>query len=176
MHGTVTPTQRAAIERHQQFRASIAAKADELANRRTQLKLAAIPIAAVEAPLVSVPAVEVVAPDTEVKDTDSHWFVLVPPGHGQPTIRDIQKAVCKHYGVTLAEMLSGRRSAYIAMPRQVAYYLCKHLTLATLPQIGRRFGGRDHSSVHHGVAKIARLLKTDEDLAKAVSDLQEKLQ
>ncbi|MDN5006410.1 helix-turn-helix domain-containing protein, partial [Bradyrhizobium sp. GCM10027634] len=108
--------------------------------------------------------------------SEPSWFVVLAPGKGSRSIRDIQKAVCERYRVTLADMLSPRRSDCIAFPRQVAYYLCKELTLATLPQIGRRFGGRDHSSVHHGVAKIARRLQTDEALAKTVGELREQLQ
>jgi hypothetical protein len=175
MHGTVTPTQRAAIERHQQFRASIAAKAAELVDRKTRLKLAAIPIAAIEAPLVSVPSVEVVTPDTETSNTDSNWFVVLAPGDGHPCVRDIQKMVCKHYGVTMTELLSSRRTANIVKPRQVAMFLCKELTPRTLPELGRRFGGRDHTTVLHAVRKIPRDAFKDASLAHDIVIIREKL-
>jgi chromosomal replication initiator protein len=173
MHGTVTPTQRAAIERQQQFRASIAAKAAELADRKTRLKLAAIPIAAIEAPLVSVPSVAVVSQDDLVeKASEPCWFVVLPPGHGHPQVRDIQKAVCKHYDVTLSDMLSPRRTANIVKPRQVAMFLCKELTLRTLPELGRRFGGRDHTTVLHAIRKIPRDMRADADLAGDIAILR----
>jgi len=175
MHGTVTPTQRAAIERHQHFRASIAAKAAELADRRTQLKLAAIPIAAVEAPLVSVPAVEIITPDTEISGADSNWFVVLAPGQDRLSVRDIQKAVCKYYNVTLTEMLSQRRTTDIVQPRQIAMFLCKELTSRTLPELGRRFGGRDHTTVLHGIRKIPRVAYADASLAHDLVILREKL-
>lgn len=172
MYGTVTPTQRAAIERQQQFRASIAAKAAELADRKTRLKLAAIPIAAIEAPLVSAPSVAVVSQDELIKSV-SDWFVVLPSGEGHPQVRDIQKAVCKHYGVELSDMLSHRRTANIVKPRQVAMFLCKELTVRSLPEIGRRFGGRDHTTVIHSIKRVRRLMLSDADLAHAVAMLQE---
>lgn len=175
MHGTLTPTQRAAIERQQQFRASIAAKAAELADRKTRLKLAAIPIAAMEAPLVSIPEVSVVAPETEASETDSIWFVVLPPGQGQPLIRDIQMTVCKYYKVTLADMFSRRRTADIVKPRQVAMFLCKELTRHSLPQIARKFGGRDHTTALHSIRKIPIDAYRCADLAQDIVILREKL-
>jgi len=174
MHGTVTPTQRAAIERQQQFRASIAAKAAELADRKTRLKLAAIPVAAIEAPLVSVPSVTVVSQDGLIeRASEPSWFVVLTPGEGRPQVRDIQKAVCKHYGVTLPDLLSPRRTANIVKPRQVAMFLCKELTIRSLPEIGRRFGGRDHTTVLHAVQKMRRDMRADAVLAHDIAILQE---
>lgn len=174
MHGGITPTQQAAIERRQQFRASIAAKAAELADRKTRLKLAAIPVAAIEAPLVSVPSVTVVSQDEVIESsTEPSWFVVLPPGEGHPQVRDIQKAVCKHYGVTLSDMLSPRRTANIVKPRQVAMFLCKDLTMRSLPDLGRRFGKRDHTTVLHAVQKMRRDMLTDAGLAHDIATLQE---
>jgi len=175
MHGTVTPTQRAAIERHQQFRANIAAKAAELADRKTRIKLAAVPVAAVEAPLVKAPGVTVVSQDELIESVSQpSWFVVLPSGQGHPQVRDIQKAVCKHYGVTLSDMLSPRRTANIVKPRQVAMFLCKEFTPRTLPELGRRFGGRDHTTVLHAVRKIPRDAFKDASLAQDIAILQEK--
>jgi hypothetical protein len=94
-----------------------------------------------------------------------------PKASGLSVDIEIQKAVCKHYDVKLADMLSGRRTANIMLPRQIAYYLCKELTPHSLPQIGRRFGGRDHTSILHGVRKIARLLLSNEGLRAEIAAL-----
>ena len=76
-------------------------------------------------------------------------------------IEDIQKLVASHYSVTRADILSSRRTATVVKPRQVAMYLSKALTLRSLPEIGRRFGGRDHTTVLHAVRKIEGLTASD---------------
>ncbi len=80
-------------------------------------------------------------------------------------VDDILRIVAKHYNVTRADLLSQRRTANVVKPRQVAMYLAKTLTLRSLPEIGRRFGGRDHTTVLHAVRKIDRLLATDRSLS-----------
>ena len=70
-------------------------------------------------------------------------------------IEDIQRVVARQYNVSRADLLSSRRTANVVRPRQVAMYLAKTLTLRSLPEIGRRFGGRDHTTVLHAVRKIA---------------------
>ena len=79
-------------------------------------------------------------------------------------IEDIQKLVASHYQVTKADLLSSRRNASVVKPRQVAMFLAKHLTPRSYPEIGRRFGGRDHTTVLHAVRKIDGLCKTDAGL------------
>ena len=69
-------------------------------------------------------------------------------------IEDIQRVVARQYNVSRADLLSSRRTANVVRPRQVAMYLAKILTLRSLPEIGRRFGGRDHTTVLHAVRKI----------------------
>ena len=76
-------------------------------------------------------------------------------------IEDIQKLVATHYQVTRADLLSSRRTAIVVKPRQVAMYLAKHLTPRSYPEIGRRFGGRDHTTVLHAVRKIEGLRQAD---------------
>ena len=80
-------------------------------------------------------------------------------------IEDIQKLVATHYNVSRADILSERRTAAVVKPRQIAMYLSKVLTLRSLPEIGRRFGGRDHTTVLHAVRKIER--RSGEDHAPA---------
>jgi chromosomal replication initiator protein len=80
------------------------------------------------------------------------------------TIEDIQRAVCAHYRIDKSEMASQRRARAVARPRQVAMYLAKELTPRSFPEIGRRFGGRDHSTVIHAVRTIETLRAGDADL------------
>ena len=77
------------------------------------------------------------------------------------TIEDIQKTVAEHYNVRIADMHSNRRLRVVARPRQVAMFLCKQLTPKSLPEIGRKFGGRDHTTVMHAVKKVGELMATD---------------
>ncbi|MGE3745401.1 MAG: chromosomal replication initiator protein DnaA [Sphingomonadaceae bacterium] len=80
------------------------------------------------------------------------------------TIDEIQRRVCDHYRIRQAEMSSARRAREVARPRQVAMYLAKQLTPRSLPEIGRRFGGRDHTTVIHAVRQIEKLRATDAEL------------
>lgn len=80
------------------------------------------------------------------------------------TIDEIQRRVAEHYRIRQAEMTSARRAREVARPRQVAMYLAKQLTPRSLPEIGRRFGGRDHSTVIYAVRQIEKLRATDAEL------------
>lgn len=84
---------------------------------------------------------------------------------------DIQRAVARKFGLTKAELLSERRDRMIVRPRQIAMYLCKRMTTRSLPEIGRRFGGMDHTTVIHAVRKIEALRQTDSALNEVVSEL-----
>ncbi|MGA0533938.1 chromosomal replication initiator protein DnaA [Hansschlegelia sp. KR7-227] len=90
-------------------------------------------------------------------------------------VEDIQRIVARHYQVSRADVLSSRRTQTVVRPRQVAMYLAKQLTLRSLPEIGRRFGGRDHTTVLHAVRKIDLLVKTDHGLAAEVDLLKRML-
>ena len=90
-------------------------------------------------------------------------------------IEDIQKLVASHYSVTRADILSSRRTATVVKPRQVAMYLSKALTLRSLPEIGRRFGGRDHTTVLHAVRKIDGLAAKDTALSEEIELLKRML-
>jgi len=91
-------------------------------------------------------------------------------------IEDIQKLVATHFNVSRADILSSRRTANVVRPRQIAMYLAKVLTLRSLPEIGRRFGGRDHTTVLHAVRKIEALAGTDGTLHEEIELLKRMLQ
>lgn len=90
---------------------------------------------------------------------------------GRIKIDDILKIVGRHYNVSKNDLLSPRRARSVVMPRQIGMYLAKKLTSRSLPEIGRRFGGRDHSTVLHAVRKIDELMRGDEKLAKDLTQL-----
>jgi chromosomal replication initiator protein len=92
------------------------------------------------------------------------------------TIDEIQKRVAEHYNIRLSDMHSARRARAVARPRQVAMFLCKQLTPRSLPEIGRKFGGRDHTTVMHAVRKIEELRATDRTLAEDVELLRRMLE
>ncbi|WP_128514561.1 chromosomal replication initiator protein DnaA [Tabrizicola thermarum] len=92
------------------------------------------------------------------------------------TIEEIQRKVAEHYNIRLSDMIGPKRLRTIARPRQVAMYLAKQLTPRSLPEIGRRFGGRDHTTIMHGVRKIEELMLTDSQLADDLQLLRRLLQ
>jgi chromosomal replication initiator protein len=96
-------------------------------------------------------------------------------GEKRITIDDIQKAVAEHYGLKQADLISERRNRSIARPRQAAMWLAKQLTTRSLPDIGRRFGGRDHTTVLHAVRRIEALKSEDAQLAGDLEVLTRKL-
>ena len=91
------------------------------------------------------------------------------------TIEVIQKFVADYYQLKVAELKSRNNSKSIAMPRQIAMYLCKTLTNASLPEIGKSFGGKHHSTVIHSIKKIEDLRKRDGNFNTLVNTLAESL-
>jgi chromosomal replication initiator protein len=91
------------------------------------------------------------------------------------TIESIQKAVAEQFGLRLVEIKAKNNSRSIVYPRQIAMYLAKHLTEASLPEIGRQFGGKHHTTVLHSVDKIEDVRKNDKDLNRLLNKLTEQL-
>lgn len=87
-------------------------------------------------------------------------------------IEDIQKVVARHYNVSKNDLLSNRRTRVIVHPRQISMYLAKHMTPRSLPEIGRRFGGRDHTTVLHAVRKIENMAEKDPKLTQEIELLK----
>ena len=96
-------------------------------------------------------------------------------GEKRVTVDDIQKATAEHFGLKQVDLISERRNRAIARPRQAAMWLAKQLTTRSLPDIGRRFGGRDHTTVLHAVRRIEELKAGDPQLARDLEALTRKL-
>jgi chromosomal replication initiator protein len=92
------------------------------------------------------------------------------------TVEEIQRKVSDYYNIRLSDIIGPKRLRSYARPRQVAMYLCKRLTSRSLPEIGRRFGGRDHTTVMHGVRRIEELQQTDGQIAEDVEMLRRALE
>ncbi|KNG93912.1 chromosomal replication initiator protein DnaA [Pseudaestuariivita atlantica] len=92
------------------------------------------------------------------------------------TVEEIQRKVAEHYNIRLSDMIGPKRLRAFARPRQVAMWLCKKLTTRSLPEIGRRFGGRDHTTVMHGVKRIEELRLADPHIAEDIEILRRSLE
>ena len=87
----------------------------------------------------------------------------------------IQNLVAAHFNLSIQELLSSRRSRSLARPRQIAMYLAKQYTTNSLPDIGRKFSNRDHTTVIHAVKKIDELIKKDNEIKESVIEIKKKL-
>ena len=92
------------------------------------------------------------------------------------TVEEIQRKVSEHYNIRLSDMIGPKRVRTLARPRQMAMYLAKQMTSRSLPEIGRRFGGRDHTTVMHGVRRITELMATDSQIADDIELLRRALE
>mgnify|MGYP001019283765 CR=1 FL=1 len=92
------------------------------------------------------------------------------------TVEEIQRKVAEHYNIRLSDMIGPKRLRTIARPRQIAMYLAKQMTTRSLPEIGRRFGGRDHTTIMHGVKKVEELRAADTQLAEDLDLLKRLLE
>ncbi|WP_235855982.1 chromosomal replication initiator protein DnaA [Mesobaculum littorinae] len=92
------------------------------------------------------------------------------------TIDEIQRKVCDHYNIRISDLVGPKRTRIFARPRQIAMYLCKQMTQRSLPEIGRKFGGRDHTTILHGVKKIEELRGKDSQIAEDLEMLRRALE
>lgn len=98
--------------------------------------------------------------------------------HNKPaeiTVQNIQKAVADSFGLKISELKSSKRSRNIVLPRQVAMFICREMTEASLPDIGEQFGGKDHSTVIHACSQIRKLSLVDESLSEKVKNIMKTL-
>ena len=114
--------------------------------------------------------------DITLESTQDLLRDLLRANDRRVTIDEIQKKVAEYYNVRLSDMHSPRRARAIARPRQVAMYLCKTLTQRSLPEIGRKFGGRDHTTVMHAVKKIEELIVEEKTIAEDIDLLRRMLE
>jgi hypothetical protein len=164
-----TPSQKLAAEAHRARERKIAAQAHPDSS-------IACPSASARHQQAGLPAPQPVSASSAQKPNrarGAHWFWIVneirPPGALKLSIEEIQEAVERHCKVGHIELISARRTASLVRPRQIAMFLSRHLTPNSLPAIGRKFGGRDHTTVLHAVRKIEWLRTRDRILA---DDLQ----
>ncbi|MFD1744726.1 chromosomal replication initiator protein DnaA [Rhizobium helianthi] len=112
-------------------------------------------------------------PELSIERVDELLAHLVGAGEAKRVrIEDIQRIVARHYNVSRQELVSNRRTRVIVKPRQIAMYLSKTLTPRSFPEIGRRFGGRDHTTVLHAVRKIEELISEDTKLSHEIELLK----
>jgi chromosomal replication initiator protein len=116
-------------------------------------------------------------PDMTVERVEEYLGHLIRNGEPKRVrVEDIQRVVSRHYNVPRSDLLSNRRTRIIVKPRQVAMYLAKMMTPRSLPEIGRRFGGRDHTTVLHAVRKIEGQMGSDSKLAQEMELLKRLIQ
>jgi chromosomal replication initiator protein len=104
-----------------------------------------------------------------------HLKNLVDSDERHISIENIQRVVCQEFGLSLSQLKARNNSRAVAFPRQVAMYLAKEMTPASLPQIGREFGGKHHTTVLHSIHKIGEKRKVDRDLHRLINKLSDSL-
>lgn len=174
-----TPTQTAAAARRQAFHQKIADQADALKAAKRAEAAAMAGMATPDAMAAPQPDHTGGARQSERAVTPLLLFALFQLARDDdrvlprqnPFIADIQKAVARHFSITRHDLISQRRTADLVRPRQIAAYLAKELTPHSLPEIGRRFGNRDHTTILYAVRKIKRLLADDPELAHDIAVL-----
>jgi len=156
MHGIeLTPTQRQIADRRRRFRQDVAARAAKLAERNIVKPKPA-------------PEIEPIIDDPPPK---AFWFSIEDfPKH---TVRAVQDVVCKKFNISRMQLFQRRNFKGIVIPRQVAMWLACEVTVHSMPEIGRRFGGFDHTTVLHAARKIKRLIETDLEISKIARELRE---
>jgi chromosomal replication initiator protein len=92
------------------------------------------------------------------------------------TIADVQLMVMEQFGVTKDEMIGGKRTQNLVVPRQIAMYLCRQLLSVSFPEIARNFGGRDHSTVMYACTKLEQTMKMDRQVRVVIGELTSRLQ
>lgn len=119
---------------------------------------------------------QLVGRDITLETTQEVLHDLLRANDRRISIEEIQKRVAEYFNIRVADMHSARRARQVARPRQVAMYLSKQLTTRSLPEIGRKFGGRDHTTVMHAVKKIEELRASDTSFAEDIELLRRMLE
>jgi chromosomal replication initiation ATPase DnaA len=160
------------MEAHRQFARKIAARAVP----DTPINLKPLPEDTEEAEAARIE--EWVERQEEIHKPIDPWFSIVQVTDGPeikpatPKVAEIQQLTAQYYRISRADLISSRRTANIVMPRQVACFLSKMLTPSSFPDIGRRFGNRDHTTILHAFKKISNLIERDEAVAADVETIK----
>lgn len=153
--------------------AALKARRERLFKLRGPLLFEPCPV--VEIPPVPAPVYETWT-DRQHRIHKQPWFSIeceiAPKEPLYPSIQDIQRVCCAHYGISRTLLVAERRFAQVVKVRQIGMYLCKEMTPRSLPDIGRRFGNRDHTTVLHAVRKIDHLASRDDALAAEIKILR----
>jgi chromosomal replication initiation ATPase DnaA len=170
MSSELTPTLREITNNRRAFHASIAAQAAKLESKMRQLQKRIEVVEAKQeelaAPVVLPPLPE---PDPNVFATPEDLGVV----RDYPSVAKIQKFVCEHLKISRVELLSRSRVTKYVEARHLAFYLCRMLTPNSYPELGRRFGHMDHTSVLHGVVKVAARIEQDPEFAEEIKTLMD---
>ena len=118
---------------------------------------------------------QIIPVDADHEESEPLEVCVLPIPSPKITVDYIKRVVCRHYGISHADIISERRDQKMVKPRHVAMYLAKTQTSMSLPRIGEKFGDRDHSSILFAVRKIASLIKCDSGLAKEVHEIEESM-
>ena len=153
-------------------------QAAHLERRRREAMVTSPPCTPIQAKAVQRPPTPIVAPSPiHSLRAAAAWERRKAARTGKyPAVHAIVASVAEAWGVTETDVLSARRTSKVVRPRQVAMFLAKELTLRSLPDIGRRIGGRDHTTVLHGVRRIGELIETDGELAEKIAGLRAQLE
>lgn len=171
-HSVATPSQRLAAAAHQARLAKIAAKA------KTDSPVAAPPPAEVKEDASPFSFDDWVRRQERLNPIPKDpWFSIVSETDPlRPSVEHIQRVVARHYGITRDDMISARRIGKLILPRHMGMYFCRLYTLRSFPEIGRRFGNRDHTVPLWACRKIERLIKSDSGVASDVEAIKAKLE
>jgi hypothetical protein len=167
--------------RHCETEESQIRKANQIASRRLLAKLKEVHGRSAPTPepdvMDIIPVVVRRAPVAETK-AEVRFLRYLTDGAGKkiPTVQEIKHVVAEHFKVTTINLDAKSRKHSFVLPRQIAIYLCSQLTVRSLPDIARRFGGRDHTTAIHSRDKIEDLIATDPAMARTVEILKEQLQ
>ena len=110
-----------------------------------------------------------------ITELDSAYTYFINSKNNSLSVESIQNLVASHFNLNIQELLSPRRSRSLARPRQIAMYLAKQYTTNSLPDIGRKFSNRDHTTVIHAVKKINELIKKDNEIRENIIEIKKKL-
>lgn len=125
-------------------------------------------------PVIAAPEPVIVA--SEPEPIPAPALITPPPlNPAYPPIARIQRIVCARFNISVHDMISDRRMAHLVRPRHVAMWLAKKLTVRSLPEIGRRFGGRDHTTVLHAIKSIEARRAADPELAALLDELEREI-